>query len=139
VNTTLPGRAAGAADAAGVLGASFAALCCAGTPIVLGALAAVGLSFLRKDAILWPLMLAALAIALWGFWQGARFHGTAAPLWLGSAGAAALVAGVIFVHGAPAMLLIRGGVVLLLTAAAWNAWSRRARSQRQSNPHLRHT
>src|SRR4051794_17897083 len=92
VNGTVPGRAAGMADAAGVLGASFAALCCAGTPIILSVLAALGLGFLRKDAILWPLMLAALAVALWGFWQGARFHRAWAPLWLGGAGAVALVA-----------------------------------------------
>lgn len=58
------------ADAAGPAGAVLPALCCAGTPIIVGALTATGLAFLRKDAILWPLMLVSLAIALWGFWRG---------------------------------------------------------------------
>lgn len=135
MNRTVPTRASRIADAAGVLGASFAALCCAGTPIILGALAAVGLGFLRKDAVLWPLMVAALVVALWGFWQGARFHRTMAPLWIGGAGALGLVAGVIFVHGPPAMALIWGGVLSLLVATAWNTWARRA-CMRQVDPVL---
>ena len=58
-------------DAAGALGAIVAAFCCAGTPMIVAALAATGLSALRKDAILWPIMLASLAVAIWGYWQGA--------------------------------------------------------------------
>jgi mercuric ion transport protein len=67
--------------------------------LIVGALAAVGLSFLKKDAILWPLMLGSLAIAIWGFWNGRRLHGQAGPLLLGSVGAVALASGVIFVRG----------------------------------------
>ena len=58
------GRIVGWADSAGVLGAVFAALCCMGAPIIVGVLGAIGLSWLRRDAILWPLMLLSLAIAL---------------------------------------------------------------------------
>ncbi len=65
-------RSLSIADGAGALGAIVAALCCAGTPIIVGALGALGLGFLRKDAILWPVMLGALLIALWGFWRGFR-------------------------------------------------------------------
>ena len=118
------------ADGAGVLGAILAALCCAGTPVIVGALAAVGLSFLRKDAILLPLMLGSLAVAIWGFWQGRRLHGNVGPLVLGMVGAAALAGGVLVVHGPPAMTMIYGGSIALLLATAWNIWARRACARR---------
>ena len=117
-------RAARYADGAGVLGASFAALCCAGTPLIVSALAAVGLSFLRKDAILWPLMFASLAVALRGFWRGRRLHGSSGPLLLAIAGAAALVSGVVFIHGFPAKQVIWSGAVGLLLATLWNVTMR---------------
>ena len=118
------------ADSAGVLGAAFAALCCAGTPIIVSALAAVGLSFLRKDAILWPLMFASLAVALWGFWRGRRLHGSAGPLALAVLGAAALVAGVVFIHGFPAKQMIWAGAVGLVVATLWNVFLRRRHAPR---------
>jgi mercuric ion transport protein len=115
----------GVADSAGVLGAIFAALCCAGTPIIVSALAALGMSFLRSDRILWPLMLASLLVALWGFRKGMQMHGSAGPLLIGLAGAAALTAGVIFVHGFPAKELIGVGAASLLAATVWNVAARR--------------
>jgi mercuric ion transport protein len=116
------------ADSAGVLGAVFAALCCMGVPVILSVLAAVGLSWLRRDAILWPLMLLSLGTALWGLWGDRRRHGMVAPFGLGAAGSVALVAGVIFVHGPPARLLIDGGAVALVAATLWNIWARRTRN-----------
>ena len=104
-----PNHAAGIADGAGVLGAVFAALCCAGTPIIVSALAALGLSFLRSDRILWPLMLVSLVVAVWGFWKGRQMHGSPGPLLVGLLGAGALTAGVIFVHGFPAKRADRPG------------------------------
>lgn len=118
-------RAVRAADGAGVLGAVFAALCCAGTPIIVSALAGVGLSFLRNDAILWPLMFVSLAVALWGFWQGRRLHARTGPLVLAAAGAAALVAGVVFIHGFPARQVIWAGAAALAAATLWNVALRR--------------
>jgi mercuric ion transport protein len=115
------------ADGAGVLGAVLAALCCAGTPFIVAGLAAVGLGGLRRDAILWPVMVLSLLVALWGYWQGARAHGRRGPLWLGTAGAVALAAGVIVVHGPPAMPTIYGGAGALAAATAWNLAARRAR------------
>src|SRR5690349_6891983 len=91
------------ADIAGVAAASFAALCCAGIPFVVGGLAVLGLSFLRRDGILWPLMILSLIVALWGFWRGLRTHGRKGPLVLATPSSVMLVAGVIFVHGFPAM------------------------------------
>ena len=62
--TQPPPAPARLADAAGVFGAILAALCCAGTPLIVGALTAMGLSALRQDAILWPIMLVSLAVAV---------------------------------------------------------------------------
>lgn len=126
-----PGRAprlTNWADAAGVLGAVTAALCCAGTPIIVAVLTAVGLGWFRQDAILWPLMFVSLAIALWGFSRDRRRHARLGPLATASVGAAALVAGVVFVHGPPAMSLIYSGACLLIGATLWNIWLRREAS-----------
>ena len=111
-------------DSTGVLGAITAALCCAGTPVVVGALGTLGLSFLRRDSILWPVMLASLAAALWGFWQGWRMHRHLGPMVSGALGAVSLAAGVIVVHGPPAMQMIYGGAVVLVAATIWNIVAR---------------
>ena len=112
-------------DAAGALGAIVAALCCAGTPLIVAALAATGLSALRKDAILWPIMLVSLAVAIWGYWQGHRVHHAWAPLMVGVIGAVSLALGVIVVHGFPAMEMIYGGAMLLIAATIWNIVARK--------------
>ena len=113
------------ADVAGVGAASFAALCCAGTPLIVAGLSALGLSFLRRDAILWPLMLASLLVALWGFGRDRRRHGRAVPLALAAVAAISLTAGVIFVHGFPAMQMIWAGIAGLILATVWNVLLRR--------------
>ena len=120
-------RAVGVADGAGVLGAVFAALCCAGTPVIVSVVSALGLGFLRTDRVLWPLMLLSLVAALWGFWKGRQMHRSAGPLILGLCGAVALTAGVIFVHGFPARELIGVGAVTLVCATVWNIVARRSR------------
>jgi mercuric ion transport protein len=112
------------ADSAGVIGAVLAALCCAGAPIILSVLAALGLGFLRSDAILLPFMSVALVIALWGFWSDARTHRVYGPVMVAIVGAVLLVDGVVFVHGMPAKVLIGVGAVALVAATLWNAQSR---------------
>ena len=112
-------------DAAGAFGAIVAALCCAGTPLIVAALAATGLSALRKDAILWPVMLVSLAVAIWGYRQGHRIHHESAPLIVGVIGAVSLALGVIVVHGFPAMQMIYGGAMLLVAATIWNIVARK--------------
>jgi len=112
------GRLAGSA---GVIAATLAALCCAGLPIIVSVLAATGLSFLRRDAILLPLIAVALAVALWGFWRGRHAHHSSGPLVLGLAGSVALVAGVVPLHGPIAKLFIGVGALALLGSAIWNA------------------
>ena len=108
------------ADSAGALGAVFAALCCMGASVIVGVLGAIGLSWLRQDAILWPLMFISLGVAYWGLWTDRQKHRVAGPLMLALAGGAGLIAGVIFVHGYPARELIYGGSIALVLATAWN-------------------
>ena len=112
------------ADWTGPFGAVFAALCCLGVSWVVAAITAVGLGFLRSDPILWPLMIAAILVALWGMWAGSRTHGSRVPLALGGLSGAALIAGVIFVHGFPARELIYAGSAGLIAASVWNAVAR---------------
>jgi hypothetical protein len=112
------GRLAGGA---GVVAATLAALCCAGAPIIVIILAATGLSFLRRDAILLPMIAIALVVALWGFWRGRQAHHSSGPLALGLMGSLALVAGVVPLHGLIAKLLIGVGALALLGSAIWNA------------------
>lgn len=112
-------------DLAGTFGAVVAALCCAGTPIIISALGVLGLTALRKDAVLWPIMLLSLAVALWGFWQGQRIHHARPPLVVGIVGALSLALGVIVVHGFPAMQMIYGGALLLIGATVLNVIARR--------------
>lgn len=104
-----------------VVAATCAALCCAGLPIIVSILAATGLGFLRNDAILLPVILVAIGIALWGFWRSRRVHGSAAPLLLASVGGIALIAGVVLLHGIIAKAFIGAGSILLLIATIWNA------------------
>ena len=122
------------ADSAGVFGSILAALCCAGTPFILAGLAALNLSFLRTDAILLPTMIVSLLVALWGFWAGFRMHGRVGPISVAVAGAIALTAGVIFVHGVPAKMLIGAGAVALLGATIWNILLRRLCNSRVLTP-----
>ena len=110
----------GLADGAGVTGAIVAALCCAGNALIVAGLAGVGLGFLRKDAILWPIMIASLGVAVWGFWKSRTVHRNSAPLVLGFVSAVSLAAGVIFVHGPPAMTMIYAGASGLVLSALLN-------------------
>lgn len=114
------GGAAPFADAAGVLGAIFAAFCCVGVPLIVSVLSSIGLSFLRRDSILLPLLALSLAIALWGFAAGRRQHGSSVPLALGLLGGGGLFAGVL-----AARWLVWPGAVLLIAATVWNIWARR--------------
>jgi mercuric ion transport protein len=116
----------GIRDAAGVFGAVLAALCCAGTPFLVAGLTALGLGFLRKDGILWPVMLLSLAVAVTGFWKGAQTHGRWVPFAVGGLGAISLASGVIVVHGFPAMQMIYGGALALGIGAVWNTYARRS-------------
>jgi hypothetical protein len=109
-----------AADPAGTAGAILTALCCAGVSAVVGSLSAVGLGFLITDSVLLPLLLAMLALSLWGLARGRATHGASGPLVLGSAGAVSLTAGVF-----TSRWLLGLGAALLLAATVWNQTARR--------------
>ncbi len=98
----------------GSLGATVAALCCAGVPAVLGALSAAGLGFLVNDLVLLPLVLVSLGVALWGLGRGVVRHGLRGVLGLGWVGAVLLVVG-IFLYP-----LVYAGMAAMLAAALWN-------------------
>ena len=61
-------------DKIGIVGSFIAAACCLGLPTILSIVTAVGLGFLVKDAILFPLMVVFLAISLVGMYLGYRVH-----------------------------------------------------------------
>ena len=99
----------------GSLGATVAALCCAGVPAVLGALSAAGLGFLVNDLILFPLLALFLALGLWGLWDGVRRHGLRAVLVLGGVGALLMVAGILLQP-----LIVYAGAAAMIAASVWN-------------------
>lgn len=119
--TTVRRDAGRFAGGAGVVAASCAALCCAGAPIALSVLSAAGLSWLRNDAILLPIIAVALGLALWGLWRRQRVHGVSGPLVLAVLGSVALVAGVVVLHGVASKAFIGAGTVSLFAATIWNA------------------
>lgn len=75
-------------------------------------------------------MFVALAVALWSFWSERRAGRGPGPALVATIGAAALVAGVVFVHGPPARQLIDGGAIALVAATLWSIFSRRAGAER---------
>jgi mercuric ion transport protein len=97
-------------DKVGVVGSLFAALCCLGFPALLSVLAALGLGFLIKDAVLLPLLVAFLGLTLYGFYRGYRQHGKAAAVVLGAGSAVALLL-FLFVSRPLAYLAIAGLIV----------------------------
>lgn len=92
-------------------------LCCLGFAPALGALAAAGLGFLLRDALLVPLLGLFLAVTIWSLRREGRRHGHAAPERLSWVAAVLTVAG-LWVWAAVTAL----GLVLLVSASAWNSW-----------------
>ena len=125
-NTTaiaLSAQSSQRASLAGLVGSSFALLCCAGVAPVLGLLSALGLGFLIHDAVLVPLLAVALGVTVWGLWQGRRYHGRASALRLGLGGAALTVGG-LFLWVPLAFL----GLAAVVLASIWNLRLVRARA-----------
>jgi mercuric ion transport protein len=70
-------------DKIGIVGSFVAAACCLGLPAVLSIAGAIGLSFLIKDSILRPVIIAFLAVTILGLFLGYRAHRRIAALVLG--------------------------------------------------------
>jgi mercuric ion transport protein len=84
-------------DKLGIVGSFIAAACCLGLPAVLSIVTAIGLGFLIKDAILLPLLIAFLALTLFGMYLGYRIHHRPWALVIASVSSAAILF-FIFVH-----------------------------------------
>ena len=89
-----------------LVGAVVCSVACVGSPVVVGALSAVGLSFLRKDWLLVPLEVVSIGLVVYGL---RRARVTAAV------GGGALLTGM-YQSGALAAVLIGLGAAFLLVA-----------------------
>src|SRR5712691_5846730 len=100
-------------DKAGILGATFAALCCLGISAVLSVVTAIGLGFLIRDAVLLPLLIVSLLVALWGLLSGWKRHRRPAALATGAVGAVLLL---VFSYLHPSRPLAFIGIAALVAA-----------------------
>ncbi len=79
-------------DKAGVVGATFAALCCLGIPAILSVVSAIGLGFLVRDAVLAPLLILSVVLVVFGLVRGLHRHGHRMPVVISVLPSVALVA-----------------------------------------------
>jgi mercuric ion transport protein len=107
---------------AGLFGASIAAACCLGLPVVLSALGAAGMGFLIHDAYLFPIFVAFIAFALWTLYRSARSHRNLAPFWVGLAGGVLSAIGLfLLVTGLqPVPWTIYAGLGVFLAGSLWD-------------------
>lgn len=108
-------------DKIGAGGTVFAALCCLGFPALLSVVSAVGLGFIVNDAVLMPLLVVFLAVALLGLYLGTLHHHNPWALILGAASVAALFS--VFI--VPFPFLIYAGIADLVAASVLNVWLRK--------------
>ena len=107
---------------AGIIGASVAAACCLGLPVVLTMLGAAGLGFLVHDAYLLPLFVGFVGFSLWMLYRSSRVHASLAPFWLslvgGLIGGAALWLMVTGLYPMPWLVYV--GLGILVTGSIWD-------------------
>lgn len=114
----------------GIGGAVLAKLACpACWPLFAGVLGSVGLSATAFAPLAVPLAVGFLLLALITLALGARRRGGYGPLWLGAAGAGAILAGELALSSEFTAFT---GVALLIGASLWNVWPRRARASPDS-------
>lgn len=112
----------------GLFGAVIAAACCLGIPVVLSAVAAVGLVFLINDAFLLPMFVGFAGLNLRTLYRSARKHETLSEeamlaFWTGSIGALLSTIGLGFtVTGIlpVAVILVYIGLTLFVVANIWD-------------------
>ncbi|MEO8718288.1 MAG: MerC domain-containing protein, partial [Burkholderiales bacterium] len=105
-------------DKIGVGGSAFAALCCLGFPALLAILSAIGLGFLIRDAVLIPMLVVFLAIAVYGLYDGMRRHRHRMAFGVGVVAALLLFASIWFGSGIAAGI----GIAALLASSLLNVW-----------------
>ncbi len=107
---------------AGILGASAAAACCLGLPVVLSAIGAVGLGFIVHDTYLFPLFVGFIGLSLWLLYHSAKAHQNMRPFWL-SATAGAMSAATLWfmVTGLyPMTWLLYVSLAMLISGSLWD-------------------
>ncbi|MBI3375418.1 MAG: MerC domain-containing protein [Betaproteobacteria bacterium] len=105
-------------DKIGVGGSLFAALCCLGFPALLAILSAVGLGFLIHDAVLIPMLVAFLALTLYGLYHGMQRHRRPQALGVGAAASLVLFASIWFGSSIAAGI----GIAALIASSLLNVW-----------------
>lgn len=103
----------------GFLGSAFAALCCIGFSVLIGALGAIGAGFLVNDRYLIPLLIISLAISLYGFFAGYKKRHNAWTLGIGFFSAFFVLVSVLITWNPG----VYAGLVTLLFTTAWNIWN----------------
>lgn len=93
---------------------SFAALCCAGTPVLLAFLTGAGLGFLINDFILFPLLFISLGFMFYSITCNKKQHLSTKPLYVSIVGTTTILVG-IFVK--PIIWL---GIICLFVATIWD-------------------
>lgn len=107
----------------GFLGSAFAALCCIGTTVLVGALGAIGAGFLIDDKILLPMLALSLLLSVMGLISAYRRSHRSWPLALGLLGVLGTVGGIIIVFTSTApggKSFIYLGLSVLLVATVKN-------------------
>lgn len=117
-NCSLPGFWKRHLDKVGIGGSLFAALCCLGFPALLAIVSAVGLGFLLRDAVLIPMLVAFLALMLYGLYHGMRRHGRRPALGAGIGASMVLFASIWFGSSVAAGI----GIAALIAASLLNVW-----------------
>lgn len=103
----------------GFLGSAFAALCCIGFSVLVGALGAIGAGFLVNDRYLIPLLIIFLVISLYGFFVGYKKRHNPWTLGIGVFSAFVILVSILFTWRPG----VYGGLTALLFATAWNIWN----------------
>jgi hypothetical protein len=106
----------------GLIGTGFAASCCLGLPLALSALGATGLSFLAKDAYLFPFFTGFLMLTLWLLFRSSGRNGNRTPFWLGLVGSliASVAMWLLMTGIKPLLFPVYIGIGLLIIATVWD-------------------
>ena len=107
-----------------LFGSFFAGLCCLGAPALMSILSAFGLTFLINNAILQPILIVFLLLAVFGIILGVRHHGNPWPLIIGCLGAVTVY---LFRYVFSNSLLAWLGIAGLVIASLLNVFLRRRR------------
>jgi len=113
-----------------LFGSFFAGLCCLGSAALMSILSAFGLTFLINNAILQPILIVFLLLAVFGLVLGVRYHGNPWPLIIGSLGAVTVY---VFRYIFSNSLLAWLGIAGLVIASLLNVFLRRRRLKTEQN------